>query len=143
MAAVFPLRALVVDDEPHVRDLWCEFLKIAGCSSDQVGTGTEALACFDAGRYDLVVTDLLMPGPTGWDVAWAVRRRDPTISVILISGSRTHIDADLLREPGVTLLEKPVHLKTFLAAVEDALAIRARVLEQAAPSAVTPSSAAG
>jgi DNA-binding NtrC family response regulator len=143
MAEAFPLRALIVDDQPHVRDLWCEFLKIAGCSSDQVGTGMEALSCFEAGRYDLVVTDLLMPGLTGWDVAWAVRRRDPAIAVILISGSPTDIDVDLLREPGVTLLEKPIHLKTFLTAVEDALAMRARVLDRASLSAVAPASAAG
>jgi two-component system, cell cycle response regulator CpdR len=139
----FRLRALVVDDEPHVRDLWCEFLKLSGCDSDQVGTGMEALRCFDAGRYDLLVTDLLMPGLNGWDVAWTVRRRDPAIAVILISGSPTHIDVDLLREPGVTLLEKPVHLKTFRAAVEDALAMRARVLDRAALSTVAPASAAG
>jgi DNA-binding NtrC family response regulator len=143
MADGFPLRALVVDDEPHVRDLWREFLKLAGCDSDQVGTGMEALTCFDAGRYDLLVTDLLMPGLTGWDVAWTVRRRDPSIAVILISGSATHIDVDLLREPGVTLLEKPIHLKTFLAAVEEALAMRARILDRTALSAVVPVSAAG
>ncbi len=143
MADGFPLRALVVDDEPHVRDLWCEFLKLAGCDSDQVGTGMEALTCFDAGRYDLLVTDLLMSGLTGWDVAWTVRRRDPSIAVILISGSPTHIDVDLLREPGVTLLEKPIHLKTFLAAVEEALAMRARVLDRTALSAGVAASAAG
>jgi len=143
MADGFPLRALVVDDEPHVRDLWCEFLKLAGCDSDQVGTGMEALTSFEAGRYDLLVTDLLMPGLTGWDVAWTVRRRDPSVAVILISGSPTHIDVDLLREPGVTLLEKPVHLKTFLAAVEEALAMRARILDRTTLSAVVPVSAAG
>jgi hypothetical protein len=63
--------------------------------------------------------------------------------VILISGSPTHIDVDLLREPGVTLLEKPIHLKTFLAAVEEALAMRARILDRTALSAVVPVSAVG
>ena len=131
-------RALVVDDEPHVRDLWCEFLKLMGFVADQAMTGIEALSCLDADHYDLVVTDLLMPGLTGWDVAWTVRRRDPSIAVILISGSPTAIDVDLLREPGVTLLEKPVHLKTFRSAVEDALATRAQVLRRQAPLEIAP-----
>ncbi len=134
-------RALVVDDEPHIRELWCEFLKLLGCDSDQAATGMEALACFDGGQYDLLVSDLLMPGLTGWDVADTVRRRDPSIGVILISGSPTAINADLLQEPGVTLLEKPVHLKTFRAAVEDALATRARIVARQAPHGVAPAAA--
>lgn len=128
-------RALVVEDEAPVRDLWCEFLQILGCDAVQAATGVEGLACFDHGGYDLLVTDLLMPGLNGWDVAWTVRRRDPSVGVIIISGSSPTFDVNLLREPGVILLEKPIDLGIFRKAVEQSLAVR---LREAARLPVSP-----
>ncbi len=118
-------RALVVEDEPHVRELWCEFLRLLGWESDQAGTGTEGLNCLEQVSYDLLVTDLLMPGLNGWDLAWAMRRHDPSVGVIVISGSSTSIDLSLLEEPGVTLLEKPIDLSVFRKAVEESVTARA------------------
>lgn len=118
-------RALVVEDEPHVRELWCEFLGMLGCDADQAGTGTEGLTRLERRPdYDLLVTDLLMPGLNGWDLAWAARHRYPSMGVIVISGSSTRIDVELLREPGVTLLEKPIDLSVFRKAVEGSLTAR-------------------
>lgn len=117
-------RALVVEDEPHVRELWCEFLRLLGWESDQAGTGTEGLNCLEQVSYDLLVTDLLMPGLNGWDLAWAMRRHDPSAGVIVISGSSTSIDLSLLEEPGVTLLEKPIDLSVFRKAVEESVTAR-------------------
>jgi DNA-binding response OmpR family regulator len=123
-------RALVVEDEAPVRDLWCEFLRMLGCDAVQTATGVEGLASFDEGGYDILVTDLLMPGLNGWEVAWTVRRRDPSVGIIVISGSSTTIDLALLREPGVILLEKPVDLGTFRKAVEESLVARQREAER-------------
>ena len=131
-------RALVVEDEPHVRELWCEFLRVMGCDSDQAATGVEGLDYLDRARYDLLVTDLLMPGLNGWDLASAVRRQDPSVGVIVISGSSTSIDVNLLKEPGVTLLEKPIDLSTFRKAVQESLAARTLAAQrEAEPAAAT------
>ena len=131
-------RALVVEDEPHVRELWCEFLKLLGWDFDQAGTGTEGLTCLAQASYDLLVTDLRMPGLNGWDLAWETRRHDPSVGVIVISGSSTSIDVNLLKEPGVTLLEKPIDLSTFRKAVQESLAARTLAAQrEAEPAAAT------
>lgn len=116
------LRVLVIDDEAQVRELWCEFLTALGHQPDQAANGTDAVRLFDHGPYDLVVTDLVMPGPTGWEVAEALQRRDPAVGVIIISGSATNLDRDRVQASGLVLLEKPVNFRDFRAALELALA---------------------
>ena len=68
-------RALVIDDDAGVRALLCEFLQLLQCGVRDAATGAEGLALIEEGDYDLVVTDLMMPDLTGWDVAGAVRHR--------------------------------------------------------------------
>ena len=76
--------------------------------------------------FELVVTDLMMPGLTGWQVIAALRQRDPDVPVIMITGSATNIDPAHLRASRVMLLEKPISLAGFKAAVTETLRTRLR-----------------
>jgi CheY-like chemotaxis protein len=108
---------LVIDDEPHVRGLWCDFLRFLRYEVEEAASGMEGLERFEHGHYDLVVSDLLMPGLNGWDLARAVRQaRD--VPVILVTGDRSAIDVGLLQEPGILLLQKPISLIDFQPVVE-------------------------
>jgi DNA-binding response OmpR family regulator len=118
-------RALVIDDESHIRELLCDVLTFLGYHADRAANGAEGLALFDLGHYDLVVTDLVMPGITGWEVAETARRRDPAVGVIMITGLARQLDADRVRERGLILLHKPVDLEEFKMAVDQALRARA------------------
>ena len=89
------------------------------------GDGTEALALFDAAPYDLVLTDLMMPGMSGWQVTDAIRTRSAT-PVVLITGSATEETTERARGRGMVLLHKPVQLADFKRAVEEALGTRHR-----------------
>ena len=60
-------RVLAIDDEAASRDLVCEFPTLWGFDTDGAATGSEGLTMFDQGVYDPVVTDLMMPGLTGWE----------------------------------------------------------------------------
>ena len=79
-------KILVVDDEEAVRQLLCEILEEAGCETAQASGGREALALFDAGRFDAVFTDIGMPGMSGWELARALRERDPRVPLAVITG---------------------------------------------------------
>ena len=86
-AVTSPLRILVVDDEREVRDVVAEILGSQGHEVVQAAGGVEGLAYLDRGSpVDLVLTDLGMPGMTGWEVARAAKARRPSLSVGLLTG---------------------------------------------------------
>jgi CheY-like chemotaxis protein len=118
------LRVLVIDDDPNIRELVSELLGVFGLEARGAASGMEALALFEAGAYDLVVTDLAMPGMTGWGVVEAVRRHHPAPPVIMITGSASTADLTRARQEGVTLLLKPVMPEELKRAVERVLDAR-------------------
>src|SRR5262249_54359530 len=81
-----PLSCLVVDDEPAVGEVLGDMLVSGGHQVTVVGSGQDALARLAVGAFDLVLTDLAMPGMNGWEVARAVKRASPHARVILVSG---------------------------------------------------------
>jgi len=111
---------LVVDDNPAVRDVWCESLIALGYDVTAAEDGDAALARFDAVPFDAVLTDLFMPGMDGWKLAETIWSRS-SVPVILITGSAVDADVERARARGVVLLHKPVHLADFKRVIEGAL----------------------
>jgi CheY-like chemotaxis protein len=129
-------RVLVVDDEPTVRAVVCDQLADFGCQGDEAEDGVAAVALLRRRRYDLVITDLRMPGMTGWDVVDSVRARVPTMPVILISGFPTDDDVKRAQRAGVPVLQKPFSVAEFQRAVISALAAEPSRAERPAESDV-------
>ena len=88
-----PARLLAVDDEAMSRALCRDILGEAGYAVDAVGDATEALARLSAGRYDLVLTDLHMPGGDGLDLIRRARAAQGGLSCVVFSASPTVDDA--------------------------------------------------
>jgi two-component system, NarL family, capsular synthesis sensor histidine kinase RcsC len=88
---------------------------------DEAPGGAEGLALFRHGGYDLVLTDLAMPGMSGWDVADAVRSMSAATPVIPVTGSATDLDAHRAGTLGLSVLHNPVPLQELRAAVRQAL----------------------
>jgi CheY-like chemotaxis protein len=105
-------KILLVDDNAVVRDMLVDLVASLGYTADAAGGGVEALAMLDRGRYDIVFTDLLMPGMSGWDVLAAVRRREPQMPIIIITGTPV-IGDPRAALPGVAVLKKPVDVKAL------------------------------
>lgn len=80
------LRVLVIDDVPSIAETLSQILYAHGQEAEAVTGGKEGLARLEEGRFDLVITDLSMPGMSGWNVASAVKARWPELPVILITG---------------------------------------------------------
>jgi len=109
-------RVLIVDDEPHVRELLRDFLLGAGYEVTTVATGTEALAALPTIQPDVILIDMLMPGLSGTDVLDALHRAGVTVPVILMSGH-----PDIVREGFFGVLSKPFNLRTLTELVAAAM----------------------
>jgi len=83
-----PLEVLVVDDEPEVRDLLVEHLRVRGCRAGAAADGRAAIAAVERApsRYDVVLTDLHLPGADGLEVLKCVRAVNVAIYVVIITG---------------------------------------------------------
>jgi CheY-like chemotaxis protein len=79
------LRVMVVDDEESVRDTMRIALNSLGHSAETVSSAEDALAVFDSGRFDIVITDLFLPGMNGDQLARIVKREDGEKPVILLT----------------------------------------------------------
>jgi signal transduction histidine kinase/CheY-like chemotaxis protein len=79
-------RILVVDDEDPVRELLRDILEDEGVEVTLAANGAEALARFEPGRFDAVLTDIGMPGMNGWELLRHVSERDQRVSLAVITG---------------------------------------------------------
>ena len=115
-------RLLVIDDEPAVREVSCECLRLLGYDVEAARDGADGLAQLARERFDLVVTDLRMPQLDGWDVLESARAITPGMPVIMVTGAAEDEDLERARVHGVRLLAKPLTLQELKAAVRDSLA---------------------
>jgi CheY-like chemotaxis protein len=119
-------KILLVDDNAVVRDMLVDLVGLLGYTADAASGGAEALALFDRNRYDIVLTDLLMPGMSGWEVLTAVRERDPRMPVVIITGTPA-VGDPRASQPGVAVLKKPIDLKALDATIKEKLRQRLAV----------------
>jgi PAS domain S-box-containing protein len=117
---------LLIDDEPVVRDTLQLLLQRAGYRIFPAGDGKSGVAEFDRHKDEvsLVITDMMLPDQLGTEVVKSLRRREPMLPIIGISGMMGSGDFDqLLRlKPPVDCLAKPLTPAVLLAAVRRGLA---------------------
>ena len=94
------LRVMVVDDEPAVRELLRDILVSLGHEPEIFPSGGEALERYAPGLFDLVFTDLGMPGMTGWELSRAIRARDADVAIAMITGWGAEVGPDALAAAG-------------------------------------------
>ncbi|MBI4593853.1 MAG: GAF domain-containing protein, partial [Candidatus Rokubacteria bacterium] len=121
-AAVAPaptgLRCLVVDDEEAVATVIGDVLETAGHRAVVVTDGAAAIERFRSEPFDVVFTDLAMPGVTGWEVVKAVKTQAPHVPVIVVTGFAAELSAEERRAHGVDdVFAKPVKIDDILDAV--------------------------
>jgi len=115
-------RVLVVDDEQTVRDLVAKTLTMADYDVDTAPDGPSALDRLRAAEYDLLITDLKMPGMDGLSVIREVRRRTAELPIVIITGYSTEASAIEAINLGVSgYLTKPFRLPRVLAVAARAL----------------------
>jgi GAF domain-containing protein/CheY-like chemotaxis protein len=111
-------RVLVIEDEPDVRDVLKDLLTAEGYVVIEARDGAEGVARCEVEPVDLVLSDILMPGMSGWDVAAACRDRFPTVPVALITASGDQLDSEKLARHRIRfVLTKPFVVDDVLRAV--------------------------
>jgi CheY-like chemotaxis protein len=112
------LHCLVVDDEVDVAEVVSDILTTAGYTAVVARSGQEGVDRLAGERFDVVFTDLAMPGLTGWQVARAVKDRAPEVPVVLMSGFGVEVAPEDLRTHGVDLvLTKPLQIHEVMQAL--------------------------
>ncbi|MGE0121022.1 MAG: response regulator [Dongiaceae bacterium] len=120
-----PRRVLVIDDDGVTRLVLGAALRDAGYDVEDVGDGGEGLTAFRRRPADLVITDLVMPQQGGLETVRELRKADPTVRILVVSGV-TGASAEHLRTAvrlgADRVLPKPVNIGELLTMVAGLLA---------------------
>jgi DNA-binding NtrC family response regulator len=125
MAAEARGSVLVVDDEPELARALCDLLADAGFRAKGANTPEEALALLEGGGFDVVLTDLQMPGSDGTQLLRTAHQIDPAVAGVVMTG----VGADQLEVPRDTgdapdCIFKPFRLQQVTSVLERAIAVR-------------------
>jgi DNA-binding NtrC family response regulator len=118
-------RILVVDDEPMIVSLLSRILREKGWDVSEARSGTDGIDQLDRVRFDVILTDLVMPGDSGIDLLRAAKEIHPDIEVILMTGyanADTAIEA--MRNGAFHYIMKPLKAEEVLHLVEKAYSQR-------------------
>jgi two-component system cell cycle sensor histidine kinase/response regulator CckA len=115
---------LLVEDEEGLRALNARGLSSRGYTVLEAGNGVEAIEVIEAeGHVDLVVSDVVMPEMDGPSLLKELRRRDPTVKIIFVSGyAEEAFSKNLPSNEQYAFLAKPFTLKQLVAAVKETMA---------------------
>jgi len=118
---------LLVEDDDSYREMLCTSLVERGHTVVETHDGQEALKCFQGGKFDLVITDILMPKKDGVETIIELRKLNAETRIIAISGGGQLVPAQnclkIARSLGVNeVLEKPFTIDALEACIAAELA---------------------
>jgi len=121
-------RILVIDDEDPVRDILSRMLRAKGHEVAVASDGEEGIEQFKKEEFDLVFTDLGMPGISGWEVGKTLKQLNPKIPVAMITGWGMELNREKMRENGIDLIvSKPFNFDQVIQLVSEAMELRERM----------------
>ncbi len=126
MAASQPIgggKALLVDDNRDVLEVSALYLQELGYEVDTMDSASPALMAIDREKYALVVSDIVMAGMDGIDLAQAIRKKQPAMPIVLVTGY-SRVPASVGEE--FVLVRKPYQLEDLSRAVGTAIAAASR-----------------
>ena len=133
-------RALVVEDDPSIRELLQLHLGLAGFDVDDAADGREGLERARAGTYDLLVLDVMLPGLDGISICRAVRAAGPNLnsSILMLTARDSEADTVIGLESGADdYLSKPFGVRELQARIA-AVMRRGRLAVESTPADEDP-----
>jgi len=117
-------RILIVDDDPGQRSLLNTFLRTQGFETVTAESGQHALETLRTGKFDMMISDVRMPGLSGLETLRLARQEHATLPVLLVTAYADIREAvGAMRDGAVNYLAKPIDLDELLASVQQATGI--------------------
>ena len=111
-------RILLAEDDTSMREYLQRALQRVGYDVQSVGCGTEAVPLLQKDRYDLLLTDIVMPEMDGIELAQKASAMDPDIRVMFITGFAAVALKAGKANPDARVLSKPFHLRDLVMEVD-------------------------
>ena len=122
------VRILIIEDDEEMRALLKDSLLEEGVEADSATNGSEALRKLVKESFDLVITDIRMPGLTGLDILPVIKRLQPNASVIVITAFGSEEVYRRSFEKGAAgYLEKPIHMERLKTLVHEMVSPKERM----------------
>ncbi|MFQ5452921.1 MAG: response regulator, partial [Candidatus Zixiibacteriota bacterium] len=114
------LKILIVDDDEQIREVLDDMLTIEGHNITTCSDGSSALKKFEEDTFDLLITDLGMPGMSGLELAGKIHKKNPDLPIAMITGWGTQLNTDEIKVKGIkAVLPKPFHLKDIKSLIHE------------------------
>ncbi len=113
-------RILIVDDDEEVRNVLADMLEIEGFRAEKCADAYSAMGLLEKGTFNMMITDLGMPGMSGYDLAEYAREKYKGIEIILLTGWGNSLKKDDKKLKGVrAVISKPFRLQEVLELVRN------------------------
>ena len=122
-------RILIIEDDDEMRSLLKDFLEEEGYEADSVEKATYAFTKLMTGFFDLIITDIRMPGYSGLEILPELKRLQPGIPIIVITafGSEEVYRKALLRGAHA-YLEKPIHFHKLKELIQETIFLKEKMV---------------
>jgi CheY-like chemotaxis protein len=126
--AVRSARILVIDDDESVRNILSQMLRAKGYQAEVASGGEEGIERFKKEKFDLVFTDLGMPGISGWEVGKTIKSLNPKVPIAMITGWGVELNREKMNESGIDLVvPKPFNFEQIGQLVAEAMELKERM----------------
>ena len=114
------VRIMIIEDDEEMRSLMKDFFEEEGFETDSASNGVDGLRILSKDHFDLVITDIRMPGLTGLDILPRIRRLKPETPIIVITAYGSNdVRRRSLERGATTYLEKPIHLSKLRTVIRE------------------------
>jgi len=113
-------RILIVEDDEEMRALLRDVIEEEGYKTDSVNNGSEAFRKLTKESFDLIITDVRMPGLTGLDILPGIKRLQPEAPIIVITAfGSEEVQRKAFERGANAYLEKPIHFHKLRTLIHD------------------------
>ena len=124
-------KVLLVDDEPEFLEALAERMRAKGMEVTAVTSAREAIEETEKHTFDAIILDLQMPGMDGIEALKALKKKNPGLQVILLTGHATvEKSVEAMKMGATDLVEKPADLKSLTEKIKKAHAARMIIVEK-------------
>jgi len=122
-------RILIIEDDDEMRSLLKDFFEEEGYESASVSNGSEAIHKLVRESFDLIITDVRMPGLTGLDILPGIKKLQPQAPIIVITAFGSEEVSRRALERGATVyLEKPIHFHQLRTLVHEMISSKGKAI---------------